>query len=241
MTFQNAADAQTASSDAHPFAPVVDWRDYIPLAKAETSKFYRKQERARFRYDELLGVAVEALGNAATAFDCTRNNGLAAYAIKGIRGALNDYARDAYKVVRNVETSEEEYHQTRGRPPAKQPPPTILRVCGWALRNSDAGPLTHRQLLQEVLGCADVPADTGKLSVRHTYFTDGPHRSNSQLLEGVYKVNSKHGKVSVAIGRSSYNDEWDQTFDGWKRAKIEEEEPTSGRDPRSRASLADDG
>ena len=39
-----------------------DWRDYLPLAKAETSRFYRRQERGKFRYEDLLGVAVEALG-----------------------------------------------------------------------------------------------------------------------------------------------------------------------------------
>jgi hypothetical protein len=63
-------------------AAVLDWRDYIPLAKSKTSKIYRKQERGKFRYEELLSAAVEGLGNAAEAFDVTRNNGLAAYALK---------------------------------------------------------------------------------------------------------------------------------------------------------------
>ena len=140
-------------------APVHDWRDYLPLAKAETSRFYRKQERGKFRYEDLLGVAVEALGNAAQAFDHTRNNGLAAYARKGIWGALNDYVRDACKIVSNVEMSEEEYLRTRGSP--NPPPAVIRRVCV-----SKEGGAWH------LLRC-----------VRQTFYTPGHYRTNYQLLQ----------------------------------------------------------
>ncbi len=182
-------------------APVHDWRDYLPLAKEETSRFYRKQERGKFRYEDLLGVAVEALGNAAQAFDHTRNNGLAAYARKGIWGALNDYVRDACKIVSNVEMSEEEYLRTRGSP--NPPPAVIRRVCV-----SKEGGAWH------LLRC-----------VRQTFYTPGHYRTNYQLLQGGdgYKVNSKHGKVSVAIARASYKDDWDQQIGGWIRDKIEED------------------
>ena len=181
-------------------ATVHDWHDYLPLAKSETSKFYRKQERGKFRYEELLNVAVEALGDAAIAFDCTRNNGLAAYATKGIRGALKDYVRDAYKIVRNVEMPEEKYLRTRGCPN------TLLAV------------------IRRVCVAKEARAWNLPKYVRHTFFTDGPYRTNLQLLQGVYKVNSKHGKVSVAIGRSTYKDGWNQTIGGWNCANIYDED-----------------
>ena len=60
--------------------------------------------------------------------------------------------------------------------------------------------------------------------VRHTLYTPGAYRTNAQLLYGQYKVDSKHGKVSVALERKTYNDEWSQTSSGWKRTKIEDEE-----------------
>ena len=52
----------------------------------------------------------------------------------------------------------------------------------------------------------------------------GHYRTNAQLLYGQYKVDSKHGKVSVALERKTYNDEWSQISSGWKRAKIKDEE-----------------
>ena len=184
--------------------PVHDWRDHLPLAKKETSKFYEKQQswdRGKFRFDELLSVAVEALGAAAARFDAARNNGLTAYALKGIRGALNDYVREAHRVVRNVEMSEEEYLRTRGSP--NPPRATIRRVC--VVKEPKAWHLPKY--------------------VRWTFFTKGPYRTYHQLLEAGYgyKVNSRHGKVSVAIGRSPYKDDWNQTIGGWSRAKIDED------------------
>ena len=38
--------------------------------------------------------------------------------------------------------------------------------------------------------------------------------------------------MSVALERSSYNDEWSQTSSGWKRAKIEDDNQQEF-DPRS--------
>lgn len=181
-------------------APVHDWHDYIPLAKLETNKFYRKQERGKFRYEELLNVAVQGLGAAARAFDWARNNGWATYATKGIRAALNDYVRDTYNVVRNVEMPEEEYLRTRGSP--NPLPGVIRRVC--VSKEARAWHLPKY--------------------VRHTFFTDGPYRTNLQLLQGIDKVNSKHGKVSVAIGRSTYKDGWNQTIAGWNCANIYDED-----------------
>ena len=36
-------------------------QEYLPWVKSEVSKFYRKQERGKFKYEELLSVAVEAM------------------------------------------------------------------------------------------------------------------------------------------------------------------------------------
>lgn len=139
----------------------------MPIAKAEASKFYKKQERGRFKYEELLSVAVEALA---------ASKGVN-YAMIAINGALLNHARDAYKLVRNVEMTEEEFRRTRSALPSSSPrsPAAIRRVY--------------------VLD-----------GVRHTLYTPGPYRSNHQLLAGAGKVSTKHGKVSVALGQSEYRD-----------------------------------
>jgi hypothetical protein len=90
--------------------------------------------------------------------------------------------------------SEEEYLRTWGSP--NPPPAVVRRVC--VTKEAGAWRLTKY--------------------VRYTFFTDGPYRTNSQLLQGPYKVNSKHGKVSVAIGSVSYNDGVRQILSFQKRA-----------------------
>jgi hypothetical protein len=151
------------------------------LAVAQAAQFCREQERGRFQYDELRSVAVEA----------QLISPGANYAKKAIRGALLDFARDAHKLVRDVEMSEGEFHGTRGSPVPKQA--AIRRVY--------------------VLG-----------GVRHTLFTPGAYRTNHELLAGDGKVDSRHGKVSVEIERTTYNDEWGQSPSGWIRAKIEDDQ-----------------
>jgi hypothetical protein len=178
--------------------PAFNWRDYLPLAKAETSKFYKKQERGKFRYEELLSVSIEALGKSLGG----------TYAIKAIRGAITDFVRDSHKLVRNVEMSEEAYLRTWGSP---TPPPSAVRRVYVSGR------------------------------VRHTLYTPGAYRSNAQLLVGDGKV-GRHGKVSVALERTTYNDGWSQTSSGWKRAKIEDAEnldydPRAGRVPPQRSEI----
>ena len=184
-----------------------DWRDYLPLVKAETSKFYKKQERGKFRYDDLLAVGVEALENASKTFDRTRNNGLTAYALKGIRGALNDYVRDAYKVVGDVEMWEADYLAAYGEADDNKPHPKII-------------------LKQYV-----------KAGVRYAFYAPGLYRTNAQLLRGSYKVNSRHAKVKVAPRQSTYKDGWGQVNGGWKRAKIDDEHDAGGYDPSVMASI----
>ena len=167
--------------------PVADWRDFIPLAKAETSKFYRRQDRGRFRYDELLNVAVLALVTAKPS---------AKWARKAIKGALTDYVRDERKAVRNVEMSEARYLRAYGE---KEP----KRVCRIIDRYVDR-----------------------KTGAPVTVYTPGPYRTNAQLLTD-YKV-GRHGKVSVKLVRTSYEDGWSQSASGcgWIRAKIDNDEPT---------------
>jgi hypothetical protein len=172
----------------------MDTEAYLPLAKAETSKFYAKLERARFRYDELLSVAVEDLARAPNA----------KWAKTAIKGALTDYVRDAYKLVRDVEMSEDEYLRTWGSP---NPPPACIRRV-YVLDG-----------------------------VRHTLYTPGVYRSNAKLLLGDYKVSSKHGKVSVALARSAYNDGWSQSKSAWNRAQIDGEDDELDFNPRVASAL----
>ena len=146
----------------------IDWRSragrkaldefpFLPLAMAEATEFYRKQERGRFKFEDLLTVATEAL---------VTSKGVN-YAKKAIRGALLDFARDDHKLVRNVEMTEAEYLRTRDAP-------------------------------------AQPPAAT------------------------------KHGKVSVAIKPTPYDDGFSQERSGQVHAKIEADEQEDF-DPRAPA------
>ena len=71
----------------------------MPWVKSEVSKFYRKQECGKFKYEELLSVAVEAM--------LTANRGWR----KAIPGALLDYVRTRDEFVK-LELSEGEYRAT---------------------------------------------------------------------------------------------------------------------------------
>jgi hypothetical protein len=178
--------------------PVFSWRNYLPLAMAETSKFFKKQKIGKFSFEELLSVSAEALGTSLGA----------AYAVKAMRGALNDYVRDDHKLVRNIEVSEGEYLRTRGSP---APPPSAVRrvyVSG---------------------------------GVRHTLYTPGPYCSNAQLLVGDGKVGSKHNKVSIAVQRTTFNDEWSQERSGRIRAKIEDDRQEYGPSAHMAQSRGDVG
>jgi hypothetical protein len=159
-----------------------DWRDFEPLARAEASKFYWKQERGRFRFEDLYSAAAAALAT---------SKGVN-HAIKAINGALLDFARDDHKLVRNIEMTEEEFHRTRSAlPQSSTRPAAVLR----------------RVYISD--------------GVRHALYTPGPYRTNAQLLAGDGKVSSKHDKVSVALGRATYKDGWNQAIGGQVRAKVE--------------------
>ena len=168
-----------------------DWRDFVPLAKAEASKFYRKQERGRFRVEDLLSTALVALAT---------SKGVN-HAIKAINGALLDFARDDHKLVGNVEMSEAEY----------------IRTCTTsddlpAKRSAKVEPNTY---LDTCLG----------KEVRVTVYPPGPYLSNARLLAGAgnFKplVSSRHNKVSVALGRATNKDDWNQVIGGQVRAKVD--------------------
>src|SRR5271170_366571 len=76
-----------------------DWRDFEPLARAEASRFYWRQERGRFRFEDIYSEAAAALADGKSV----------KHAIECIRGALKDFARDGDKLVRDVELTEEEW------------------------------------------------------------------------------------------------------------------------------------
>ncbi len=174
----------------------IDWRSragckalaeepFLRLAMAEATKFYKKQERGRFRFEDLLSGATVALKSAlelndAVLDDTSKGNN---YARTAIRGALLDFARVDHKVVRNVEMTEAEYLRTQGELAPKPASAAIRRVC------------VYRE-----------PGESR--FVRYTLYTRGPYRSNHQLLTSGGKVSSKHNKVSVALGQSEYKDGW---------------------------------
>ena len=170
-----------------------NWHDRLGVAYAETSKFNKKQEWGKFRYDELLSVAVKALAGSPGV----------AYARIAIHGALTDYVRDRDKIVHNVELTEGEYLRTRGGVPEKK------------ARKPKARPVFFKEH-----------------GVWGTVYSKGRYRTNEQLLRG-YEVSSKHNKVSVALVRTTYNDEWSQIPSGWKRAKIDDDEEDRNHDPRA--------
>jgi hypothetical protein len=93
---------------ATPFVREIlfDWRDFEPLARAEASKFYWKQERGRFRFEDIYSEAAAALADGKSV----------KHAIECIRGALKDFARDGDKLVRDVELTLEEWQRTHGEP-----------------------------------------------------------------------------------------------------------------------------
>jgi hypothetical protein len=164
---------------------IFDWRDYQPLAMAETTKFYKRQEWGRFRYEELLTVALDAL-----ALSPGVN-----YAKKAIRGALVDYVLETINIVHPVEMTEDEFERTRG--------------------------LVHKA------GSRDPVQVHYENGVKVTVYPSGPYCSNAQLLAGAGNVSSKHGKVPVAIGRTTYDDGWNQIIGGWVRAKVDNNDDES--------------
>jgi hypothetical protein len=219
--------------------PVADWRDFMPLAHAEVAKFFKTQEPGKFPKDDLLGVAVTALAEAAARFDATRNNGLAAYALKGIRGALTDYVRTRDDVVNPVELAEGEYRSKvaelddcltaqAARPkPCKIPSDNPL-VEEWRKR--------HRVTLGP-------PPRRIRRRVQHPFTGKWLELLPSRIATSTgYRVSSKHDKVSVKLGRSTYQEGLEPPEGGcsWKRAKIEDTENFGVVNPRSVTRLTSD-
>ena len=173
-----------------------DWRDFEPLARAEASKFYWKQERGRFRFDDIYSEAALALAT---------GKGVK-HAIECIKGALKDFARDGDKLVADVELSAEEWRRTHSNIPAAR------RDMGSAIANAAVIAVAERAAKR-------IPPGTVlRVEDGVTYVSPGPYRSNAALLAGDGKVNSKHNKVPLRLGRSRFNDDWSQTPSGWVRA-----------------------
>ncbi|MGA8613261.1 MAG: hypothetical protein WB760_16475 [Xanthobacteraceae bacterium] len=74
--------------------------------QSEASKFYWKQERGRFRFDDIYSEAATALADGKSV----------KHAVACIRGALKDFARDGDKLVHDVELTPEEWQRTHGEP-----------------------------------------------------------------------------------------------------------------------------
>ena len=133
------------------------------------SRFYWRQERGRFRFDDIYSEAATALADGKSV----------KHAIECIRGALKDFARDGDKLVHDVERTPEEWQRTHGEPE------------------------------RPIQGPWRVYFENG---VRVLVCPTGPYRSNAQLLAGSGRVTSRHGKVPCAIGRTLYDDTWNQEF-----------------------------
>lgn len=168
-----------------------DWRDFEPLARAEASKFYWRQERGQFRFEDLYSVAAEALADGKSAN----------HARKCIKGALLDHARDGDKMVCDVELTPEQWRRTHSNIPSPR------RDMGSAVANAAVIAVAERAAKR-------IPPGTF-LGVKEDGFTrlfsPGPYRSNAQLLAGDGKP-TKHGKVRCTIGRALYDDTWNQQF-----------------------------
>ena len=80
---------------------------FLPFALAEAARF-RKKYPGRFDLGELQSVAAEALITS-KGFKHSR---------KAIAGALADFARDGFKIVRDIEMTEEDFARTRGGRPS---------------------------------------------------------------------------------------------------------------------------
>ena len=89
-----------------------EWREFEPLARAEASKFYWKQERGQFRFDDIYSEAATALADGKSV----------KHAVECIRGALKDFARDGDKFVKDVELAPEEWQRTHGGPDGPERP-----------------------------------------------------------------------------------------------------------------------
>lgn len=169
----------------------MDTHAFLPLAMAETSEFYWKQEAGRFDYRELLSIAVIELATS------PGSN----HARVAIRGALLDHARDGDKLVRDVELTEEEWRRTHDNIPApERDMGTVANAAIKAVAERDAKRIPPGTVLRIEDGV--------------TYLSPGPYRTNAQLLAGNGRVTSKHDKVPCAIGRAKFDDDWNQEIDG---------------------------
>ena len=158
---------------------------FLPLAMGgRRANSTKSKSGAAFKFEDLLSVATEALLRVsieAQELEASKGKGVN-YARKAIKCALLDHVRDDHKLVRNVEMSEADFRRT----------------CTTSddLPDKRASKVQPHGRLDTYLG-KDVWA---------TVYPPGPYYTSAQLLAGAGSlkplINSKHGKVSVALGRA---------------------------------------
>jgi hypothetical protein len=216
--------------NSHTPPPAFRWQDFRPLAKSETAKFYRRLPTGQFTFEDLLSVAEAALAAS------PGSN----YALKAIKGALADFVRDDLTVVKPVELSEDEYLATVAElddclPTARTAKP---KPCKFPSDN----PLVEAWRKRYGVTVGPAPRRIRR-RVRHPLTGEMCELLPSRIATSLgYKVSSKHAKVSVSIGRASYNDGWNQTIGGQVRAKIDRDENDERNfDPRSASTARSEG
>jgi hypothetical protein len=188
-------------------AQIVD--AHLPLIRKLVWEFIKRQEEGRFSFRELMPVAYEAARKAMGTFDPGLGFVFATHVRKRLQYALNDYAGDRDRTVPKMELRQKRYSDAWGDPDAKRAePPKVAR------------PLLFNEF------------DDGNGN-RVRRYTEGPYRSNPQLIRGLGKVTRRHGKVPIIPIRSEFNDGW-QASDGcgWPHARVEDDCSPGVTDPR---------
>jgi hypothetical protein len=195
--------------------PAIGWHDFMPLARAEVTKFLKTQEPGKFQKDDLLGEAAIALATAKPSDIWAR---------KAIRGALFDYVRTRDKLVSDREMGEDEYLAKTA----------VLDDCLPTARAARPKPCkipSDNQIVEDWRNLHGVtvgpPPRRVRRRVRHP--ATGKWLELELLPSRIaasmgYRVNSKHNKVAVAPLRCAHQDGWEPTLGGMKRAKIEDDE-----------------
>ena len=198
--------------NSHTPPPAFDWREFIPFAKAEARRFYRRLDPGQFKFEDILRVAEAALALSPGH----------KYARKAIRGALADFVRSDLTIVKPVEMSEDRYLAEVAEVDDCLPTARTARPRPCDLPSDSPLVETWRQLHGVTVGAA--PRRIRRRA--HHPITGEMHELPSRIATSFgYRVNSKHNKVSVPIECSTYNDDLSQEHSsGQKRAKIDDDE-----------------
>jgi hypothetical protein len=192
--------------------PAADWRKFMPLAHAEVAKFLKTQEVGKFEKDELLSKATIALATAKPSDKWAR---------KAIKGALFDHVRTCNKIVNDHEKDEVEYLATTAKLDdiLETARAAKLEPCDTPSDN----PVVNEWRKRHRVTVGPAPRRVRR-RLRHPITGDRYELPSRIATSTGYKVNSKHNKVAVAPVRCAYQDGWEPTLGGMKRARIEDDE-----------------